>query len=139
VLSISSTGVISNCVDNGSLWVLMVLHLILKNIMSRIFHRGLKNVGIGFYFENRVATNMCFTIFVAIRFPDALGDMVYQIYGQGELPQAFCRRAAVKGCIHVSSSLGIYNLAFLEQCHLLVPYCFLHPGEYLLMPCEFCL
>jgi hypothetical protein len=105
----------------------MVLHLILKNIMSRIFHRGLKNVGIGFYFENRVATNMCFTIFV------------YPIYGQGELPQAFCRRAAVKGCIHVSSSLGIYNLAFLEQCHLLVPYCFLHPGEYLLMPCEFCL
>ncbi|XP_062146836.1 rab escort protein 1 [Alnus glutinosa] len=35
------------------------------------------------------------------RFPDALGAMVYPIYGQGELPQAFCRRAAVKGCIHV--------------------------------------
>lgn len=26
---------------------------------------------------------------------------MYPIYGQGELPQAFCRRAAVKGCICV--------------------------------------
>lgn len=35
------------------------------------------------------------------RFPNALGAMIYPIYGQGELPQAFCRRAAVKGCIYV--------------------------------------
>nr|GMC67656.1 rab escort protein 1-like [Ipomoea batatas] len=27
--------------------------------------------------------------------------MIYPIYGQGELSQAFCRRAAVKGCIYV--------------------------------------
>ncbi|KAK9715736.1 hypothetical protein RND81_06G186100 [Saponaria officinalis] len=27
--------------------------------------------------------------------------MLYPMYGQGELPQAFCRRAAVKGCIYV--------------------------------------
>ncbi|KAJ8774696.1 hypothetical protein K2173_017142 [Erythroxylum novogranatense] len=29
------------------------------------------------------------------RFSNALGAMIYSIYGQGELPQAFCRRAAV--------------------------------------------
>ena len=82
---------------------------------------------------------MRFTVFIAIRFPNALGALVYPIYGQGELPQAFSRRAAVKGCIHVSSSLWVYNLVFLEQHHLLVPYCFLHAAEHLLTPCEFCL
>ncbi|KAL0857988.1 hypothetical protein Bca101_063142 [Brassica carinata] len=35
------------------------------------------------------------------RFSNALGALMYPIYGQGELPQAFCRRAAVKGCIYV--------------------------------------
>ncbi|VFQ99797.1 unnamed protein product [Cuscuta campestris] len=35
------------------------------------------------------------------RFPNAPGAMIYPIYGQGELSQAFCRRAAVKGCIYV--------------------------------------
>nr|POE57620.1 rab escort protein 1 [Quercus suber] len=30
------------------------------------------------------------------RFPNALGAFLYPIYGHGELPQAFCRRAAVK-------------------------------------------
>ncbi|KAL5821025.1 hypothetical protein ACOSQ3_022907 [Xanthoceras sorbifolium] len=35
------------------------------------------------------------------RFPNALGALIYPIYGQGELPQAFCRRAAVKGCLFV--------------------------------------
>ncbi|KAL9224692.1 hypothetical protein vseg_000704 [Gypsophila vaccaria] len=35
------------------------------------------------------------------RFPNAHGAMLYPMYGQGELPQAFCRRAAVKGCIYV--------------------------------------
>ncbi|KZV28031.1 rab protein geranylgeranyltransferase component A 1-like [Dorcoceras hygrometricum] len=35
------------------------------------------------------------------RFPNANGAMIYPIYGQGEVPQAFCRRAAVKGCIYV--------------------------------------
>lgn len=35
------------------------------------------------------------------RFSNALGAMIYPIYGQGELPQAFCRRAAVKGCLYV--------------------------------------
>ncbi|CAA0824922.1 Rab escort protein [Striga hermonthica] len=35
------------------------------------------------------------------RFPNANGAIIYPIYGQGELPQAFCRRAAVKGCIYV--------------------------------------
>jgi hypothetical protein len=83
-----------------------------------------------FYFGNQVSSNMRFTVFIAIRFPNALGAMVYPIYGQGELPQAFSRRAAVKGCIHVSSSLWVYNLVFLEQHHLLVPYCFLHPAEH---------
>ncbi|GAB4848387.1 hypothetical protein Ancab_003082 [Ancistrocladus abbreviatus] len=29
------------------------------------------------------------------------GAMLYPMYGQGELPQAFCRRAAVKGCLYV--------------------------------------
>lgn len=35
------------------------------------------------------------------RFPNASGSMIYPIYGQGELSQGFCRRAAVKGCIYV--------------------------------------
>ncbi|PON33032.1 Rab protein geranylgeranyltransferase component A [Parasponia andersonii] len=35
------------------------------------------------------------------RFTNATGALIYPIYGQGELSQAFCRRAAVKGCIHV--------------------------------------
>ncbi|KAF2540320.1 hypothetical protein F2Q68_00033122 [Brassica cretica] len=35
------------------------------------------------------------------RFSNALGALMYPVYGQGELPQAFCRRAAVKGCIYV--------------------------------------
>ncbi|KAI9109713.1 hypothetical protein K1719_019343 [Acacia pycnantha] len=35
------------------------------------------------------------------KFPNVLGALIYPIYGEGELPQAFCRRAAVKGCIYV--------------------------------------
>ncbi|KAM6570665.1 hypothetical protein CsatB_018650 [Cannabis sativa] len=34
-------------------------------------------------------------------FMNASGALIYPIYGHGELSQAFCRRAAVKGCIHV--------------------------------------
>ncbi|XP_042041410.1 rab escort protein 1-like, partial [Salvia splendens] len=36
-----------------------------------------------------------------IGFSNANGAIIYPIYGQGELSQAFCRRAAVKGCIYV--------------------------------------
>ncbi|OMP03189.1 hypothetical protein COLO4_10588 [Corchorus olitorius] len=35
------------------------------------------------------------------RFQNAPGAMIYPVYGQGELCQAFCRRAAVKGCLYV--------------------------------------
>ncbi|CAA7398015.1 unnamed protein product [Spirodela intermedia] len=35
------------------------------------------------------------------RFPNAVGALIYPIYGQGELPQAFCRLAAVKGALYV--------------------------------------
>ncbi|KAH8507314.1 hypothetical protein H0E87_009724 [Populus deltoides] len=35
------------------------------------------------------------------RFTNASGALIYPIYGQGELPQAFSRRSAVKGCIYV--------------------------------------
>ncbi|KAI3971878.1 hypothetical protein MKW92_042619 [Papaver armeniacum] len=35
------------------------------------------------------------------RYTNALGAMIYPIYGQGELPQAFCRCAAVKGALDV--------------------------------------
>lgn len=45
--------------------------------------------------------NVVFPLFSNFRFPNAPGAMIYPIYGQGELPQAFCRRAAVKGCIYV--------------------------------------
>lgn len=38
----------------------------------------------------------------SLRFPNAPGALLYPIYGEGELSQAFCRRAAVKGCIYVS-------------------------------------
>ncbi|KAK4490462.1 hypothetical protein RD792_001139 [Penstemon davidsonii] len=45
------------------------------------------------------------------RFPNANGPMIYPIYGQGELPQAFCRRAAVKGCIY-KNGLDSFNETF---------------------------
>ncbi|KAL5726537.1 hypothetical protein ACHQM5_009575 [Ranunculus cassubicifolius] len=35
------------------------------------------------------------------RFTNALGALIYPVYGQGELPQAFCRAAAVKGALYV--------------------------------------
>ncbi|KAJ6413986.1 hypothetical protein OIU84_006737 [Salix udensis] len=35
------------------------------------------------------------------RFTNAFGALIYPVYGQGELPQAFSRRSAVKGCIYV--------------------------------------
>ncbi|OWM66500.1 rab escort protein 1 isoform X1 [Punica granatum] len=35
------------------------------------------------------------------RFPNSPGALIYPSYGQGELPQAFCRRAAVKRCLYV--------------------------------------
>uniref|UniRef100_A0A6N2KTH3 Uncharacterized protein n=1 Tax=Salix viminalis TaxID=40686 RepID=A0A6N2KTH3_SALVM len=35
------------------------------------------------------------------RFTNASGALIYPVYGQGELPQAFSRRSAVKGCIYV--------------------------------------
>ncbi|KAF3440873.1 hypothetical protein FNV43_RR19159 [Rhamnella rubrinervis] len=35
------------------------------------------------------------------RFTNAPGALLYPIYGNGELSQAFCRRAAVKGCLYV--------------------------------------
>ncbi|XVF18144.1 hypothetical protein REPUB_Repub10bG0187000 [Reevesia pubescens] len=35
------------------------------------------------------------------RFPNSLGAFLYPVYGQGELSQAYCRRAAVKGCLYV--------------------------------------
>ncbi|CAL1370115.1 unnamed protein product [Linum trigynum] len=43
------------------------------------------------------------------RFANASGPFIYPIYGQGELPQAFCRRAAVKGCIYVLR-MGVVGL-----------------------------
>ncbi|CAM6086048.1 unnamed protein product [Calypogeia fissa] len=35
------------------------------------------------------------------RFPNASGAFLYPLYGQGELPQAFCRSAAVNGALYV--------------------------------------
>ncbi|XP_078165920.1 rab escort protein 1-like [Carex rostrata] len=35
------------------------------------------------------------------RFPNAVGAFIYPMYGHGELPQAFCRCAAVKGALYV--------------------------------------
>jgi RAB protein geranylgeranyltransferase component A len=37
----------------------------------------------------------------ANRFPDAPGAFLYPMYGHGDLPQAFCRCAAVRGAIYV--------------------------------------
>ncbi|CAL5394547.1 unnamed protein product [Camellia sinensis] len=38
-------------------------------------------------------------------FSIALGPLIYPIYGQGELPQAFCHHAVVKGCLYRSSAV----------------------------------
>ncbi|KAH0459496.1 hypothetical protein IEQ34_012310 [Dendrobium chrysotoxum] len=35
------------------------------------------------------------------RLPNSVGAFIYPIYGHGELPQAFCRCAAVKGALYV--------------------------------------
>lgn len=43
-------------------------------------------------------------IVLVLRFPNANGAFLYPMYGHGELSQAFCRRAAVKDCVQVSSS-----------------------------------
>ena len=43
-------------------------------------------------------------LFFISGFPNALGALIYPVYGQGELSQAFCCRAAVKGCLYVSSN-----------------------------------
>ncbi|KAI3738212.1 hypothetical protein L2E82_28235 [Cichorium intybus] len=50
--------------------------------------------------ETCYLSNICCITWL-FRFPNALGALIYPIYGQGELPQAFCRRAAVKGCLYV--------------------------------------
>ncbi|CAF2373952.1 unnamed protein product [Brassica napus] len=41
------------------------------------------------------------------RFSNAHGALMYPMYGQGELPQAFCRRAAVKGCVYVCFCISV--------------------------------
>lgn len=57
-------------------------------------------------FSSFLEISMIYPILLStFRFPNAQGALIYPIYGQGELPQAFCRRAAVKGCIYVSSEL----------------------------------
>jgi RAB protein geranylgeranyltransferase component A len=38
------------------------------------------------------------------RYENAEGAFLYPLYGQGELPQAFSRLAAVKGALYVSMS-----------------------------------
>ncbi|XP_078438704.1 rab escort protein [Wolffia australiana] len=46
------------------------------------------------------------------RFPNAVGALIYPMYGHGELPQAFCRLAAVKGTLYVlrmSASSLLYD------------------------------
>ena len=72
----------------------------------------MKNVWLVFILRSKVSQVCAFMVLVPLRFPNALGAFLYPIYGQGELPQAFCRRAAVKGCIHVSSSQGTHSLVF---------------------------
>ncbi|CAH9105841.1 unnamed protein product [Cuscuta europaea] len=44
-------------------------------------------------------------------FSNAPGAMIYPIYGQGELSQSFCRRAAVKGCLNGSGNYKGVKLA----------------------------
>jgi RAB protein geranylgeranyltransferase component A len=45
---------------------------------------------------------MCL-FFLSNRFANAEGAFIYPMYGHGELPQAFCRFAAVKGALYVRS------------------------------------
>lgn len=44
-------------------------------------------------------------------YSNAVRPFIYPIYGYGELPQAFCRCAAVKGALYVSD-LFFYTPAF---------------------------
>ncbi|OMO62701.1 GDP dissociation inhibitor [Corchorus olitorius] len=44
-------------------------------------------------------------------FRNAAGAMKYPVYRQGELPQAFCRCAALKGCLYDSGSYKGVRLA----------------------------
>lgn len=56
------------------------------------------------FLDNSYSGTLKFYIFLVLRFPDANGAFLYPMYGHGELSQAFCRRAAVKGCLQVSST-----------------------------------
>ena len=67
---------------------------------------------VGFYFKKQGTTSMCFYGSCPSQVSKCTWGFMYPIYGHGELPQAFCRCAAVKGCIHVSSSQGIHSLVF---------------------------
>jgi RAB protein geranylgeranyltransferase component A len=42
-----------------------------------------------------------FYLYAYIRFANAKGAFIYPMHGHGELPQAFCRFAAVKGALYV--------------------------------------
>ena len=54
---------------------------------------------------------------VLLRFPNAPGALIFPFHGHGELSQAFCRRAVVKGCLYVSAGAEIYKY-FLSQTEL---------------------
>ena len=108
---IGSLGECNLCLDNGWYWGFTVLTVSLEHYISCL-HSWIKNVWLVFILRSKVPQVCAFMVLVPLRFPNALGAFMYPIYGQGELPQAFCRRAAVKGCIHVCSSQGIHNLVF---------------------------
>ncbi|KAF8700452.1 hypothetical protein HU200_034392 [Digitaria exilis] len=51
------------------------------------------------------------------RFANAQGAFMYPMYGHGELPQAFCRCAAVKGALYVLR-MPVSALLMDEQCYI---------------------
>ncbi|THG01825.1 hypothetical protein TEA_006171 [Camellia sinensis var. sinensis] len=64
-----------------------------------LYHSSVGSLGAECAFEYEVSHFV--EIMRKVRFSNALGPLIYPIYGQGELPQAFCRHAAVKGCLYV--------------------------------------
>ncbi|KAG6385857.1 hypothetical protein SASPL_154740 [Salvia splendens] len=59
-------------------------------------------------------------------FSNANGAIIYPIYGQGELSQAFCRRAAVKGCIYILPMSFFAVFSNLAICSILYTGCSPH-------------
>jgi GDP dissociation inhibitor len=74
--------------------------------------------------NTEVAVKANSNLFCHFRFANAVGAFIYPMYGHGELPQAFCRCAAVKGALYVrfsAENLASYLISPLpKDCYMVM-------------------